>query len=404
LTTQLIGSSTTPDIAGGSGYIRWTKFVASASGTLTAIKAYALANDNFRVAIYSDNSGPDSLLSESNSTAVTSGQWNTISLGTSVSLTNGTAYWLAEQNQANNSSGYRSAAGVLYRYKAVAYGAFPNPASGYSSADNNELGIQGWGTVLANVTVDAPCPNTSITALAPTVTGSAVSTPPTATMAAAAPSPSVSTGVNATSSPPVATVACAALAPSVATTKSVTSSPPVATVAAAAPAPTVFLGTTVTISAPVATASVQAFTVVAGPLTGVTVAAPCALASSQAYTVSTTVLFHVILEAEYLQEAPDVNRAYVIGQDAAGSLVSGSAITQGDVDLCGERMEAQHDPAIATAAAAASVAGAVLAKSRLDGKRGKITIPPHCGLELWDVVRIDDEGCNLSGDYRVTGY
>jgi hypothetical protein len=115
--------------------------------------------------------------------------------------------------------------------------------------------------------------------------------------------------------------------------------------------------------------------------------------------------FHPILAASYAVEAPDVNRTYVVGTDATGAQVSGSAITQADVDLVGERLDAHHNPAIPTATVAAAVATAQLAKTRLDGSRAQITIPPHCGLELWDVLDVTDTLCNkASALYRVAGY
>ena len=137
---------------------------------------------------------------------------------------------------------------------------------------------------------------------------------------------------------------------------------------------------------------------------GVTVSPPAAIVSSQAYTVSTTVLFHVIWEAAYEIDIPQVNRSFIVGEDLAGSLVTGNAITQGEVDLVGERLEVQHTPAAITAAVAADVAVAVLGKNRLDGQKGKIIIPPHCALELWDVLNVVDTVADQSGNYRVSGY
>ena len=113
---------------------------------------------------------------------------------------------------------------------------------------------------------------------------------------------------------------------------------------------------------------------------------------------------HVILEAAYFTEAPDINRAYVVGADAAGAEVSGSAITQVDVDLVGERLAAHHDPAVYTAAVAAAVAAALLSAARLDVKHARIVIPPHCGLELWDVLIVVDTVANQNTTYRVNGY
>ncbi|MHB8085554.1 MAG: hypothetical protein ACYDHZ_06990 [Dehalococcoidia bacterium] len=114
--------------------------------------------------------------------------------------------------------------------------------------------------------------------------------------------------------------------------------------------------------------------------------------------------WHIIWEAAYEIDIPQVNRSFIVGEDLAGSLVTGNAIVQGEVDLVGERLEVQHTPAAITAAVAAGVAAVVLAKNRIDGKQGRILIPPHCALELWDVVNVVDAGANQSGSYRVSGY
>jgi len=115
-------------------------------------------------------------------------------------------------------------------------------------------------------------------------------------------------------------------------------------------------------------------------------------------------VFHVIITAVYSIDAPDINRIFIIGQDATGADVSGNAITQADVDLVGERLDVRHDPAIPSAAVASAVAAALLAAARLEGKHGTMTIPPHCGLELWDVLSVYDEVANQDTSYRVNGY
>jgi len=115
-------------------------------------------------------------------------------------------------------------------------------------------------------------------------------------------------------------------------------------------------------------------------------------------------VFHVIITAVYSIDAPDINRIFIIGQDATGADVSGNAITQADVDLVGERLDVRHDPAIPSAAAASAVATALLAAARMEGKHGTMTIPPHCGLELWDVLSVYDEVANQNTSYRVSGY
>lgn len=113
---------------------------------------------------------------------------------------------------------------------------------------------------------------------------------------------------------------------------------------------------------------------------------------------------HVILEAHYSAAAPDINRAYVVGAASTGDEVSGNASTSADIALVGERLEVKHDSAIPSVTVAAAVAAAILAASRLDSKHGRIVIPPHCGLELWDVLTIVDTVANQNTTYRVSGY
>jgi hypothetical protein len=57
-----------------------------------------------------------------------------------------------------------------------------------------------------------------------------------------------------------------------------------------------------------------------------------------------------------------------------------------------------------TAAIAAAVAAAQLAKARLDAGRAQVTIAPHCGVALWDVLTVSDDIANQAATYRVNGY
>jgi len=114
--------------------------------------------------------------------------------------------------------------------------------------------------------------------------------------------------------------------------------------------------------------------------------------------------YHPILEANYTAGSQELNRAFVIGVDSTGSTVSGSSATAAEANLVGERLDVRHNPTVTTASAAASVATALIAKARLNVAKGRITIPPHCGIELWDVLNIVDAGCNQSINYRVSGY
>jgi hypothetical protein len=113
---------------------------------------------------------------------------------------------------------------------------------------------------------------------------------------------------------------------------------------------------------------------------------------------------HLILEALYTTEAPDVNYSYVVGQDAAGNSVSGYAINNTEATLVGPRLDVRQDTAIPTAAVAASVAVATLGKMRLSSLQATVIIPPHCGVELWDVITVVDDGGNQNANYRVSGY
>lgn len=113
---------------------------------------------------------------------------------------------------------------------------------------------------------------------------------------------------------------------------------------------------------------------------------------------------HIIIEAEYSNVSPQVNRSFIIGQDLSGAAVTGEAVTSGEAALVGERLDVQHVPEAVTAAVAGYVAASVLAKARLGTKKAKITITPHCGLELWDVVNIFDEYGNQAANYRVASY
>lgn len=113
---------------------------------------------------------------------------------------------------------------------------------------------------------------------------------------------------------------------------------------------------------------------------------------------------HLILEGSYEIGSPEVNRSYVIGRDLSGSAVTGEAVTSGEAALVGERLDVQHTPEATSAAVAGYVAAAVLAKARLWTKKAKISITPHCGMELWDVVNIYDDYGNQAANYRVASY
>ena len=112
--------------------------------------------------------------------------------------------------------------------------------------------------------------------------------------------------------------------------------------------------------------------------------------------------YHVILDAQYITETPEVNRAYVIGRDAEGNPVHGADLEQSEIDLVGERLDFTLALSIPTSSKAADVADAMLKKQRLSKHRGFITIPPNAGAELWDVIQVTDKLCaQSSSKYRI---
>ncbi|MDD5494383.1 MAG: hypothetical protein PHG36_06925 [Dehalococcoidia bacterium] len=376
MATKLLGTDTAGDqTRSDNSYIDFQGFTAEASGQCSQIRVRGADSGNVAVALYGDNNGaPGSRLAYSGSVAVVADVWNEISIS-AVSITQGTKYHIAIQQETAGLFKYRALTGGQYFYQIKGtYPEFPSTASASGPAAY-ELSLQGW-ALSASIIIDAPCATSSSQAYAPAV--------------------SVMVEISA----PCAVSSSLAYAPLVGLVIDI--SPPAAASSSQAYAPAVSCGCT--LSVPAAASTSQAYVVVAGPVTDVDVSAPCALSSSQAYMVSTTVRFHVILEGSYFQESPDVNLSYVVGESVTGSEVFNSAVDQAEVDLVGERMEVQHDPAVPSATVAGYVAAAVLARSRLDKKKANITIPPHCGVELWDVVNVTDAAANQSVDYRVSGY
>jgi len=113
-------------------------------------------------------------------------------------------------------------------------------------------------------------------------------------------------------------------------------------------------------------------------------------------------LNHPILDPQYFDEPVQVNRVYVIGVDGDGNMVYGEAK---DNTINGEVLLTYPDSMITTRAMAEIVATNILAKARLSDPRGQIRIPVHCGLELWDVVKINDTYCDQDNTlFRVSGW
>ncbi len=113
---------------------------------------------------------------------------------------------------------------------------------------------------------------------------------------------------------------------------------------------------------------------------------------------------HYLFDGSYQEQPYPFNRVLVIGRDADGNQVLGAAENTTEINLVGERLELKYLPHISTPALAAQVAAAALHKARLQAKDGFITLPPNCGVELFDIISIYDRpGCQEGTSFRVVG-
>jgi uncharacterized protein (DUF2141 family) len=119
------------------GYAKATKVTLSDDNSqLITANFYAHTTGTYRLAIYSDNSGPNTKLWESSNTAAVPG-WNTIDISSGtpsgVTLTAGT-YWLVYQwNSANAGPSYTAGAMGDGKSVPMTYGSFPSTWSAGSS-------------------------------------------------------------------------------------------------------------------------------------------------------------------------------------------------------------------------------------------------------------------------------
>jgi len=104
-TTSIAGAS--PG-GGSAGKILATKYTLSQAGAVTQVSIYSAISGNVKTAIYADNSGaPGNLLVANNApTAVSAGQWTTISIGPT-NLAAGT-YWIAFNEDVNSMRMWKS--------------------------------------------------------------------------------------------------------------------------------------------------------------------------------------------------------------------------------------------------------------------------------------------------------
>ena len=142
---QLLGT-TSVNNSSSTHSIWYSKFAATASGNVTAIKIYATSGGSgtTEVGIYNDNAGqPGTLLAVNNtSTSVTSGSWITIPLTSTAHIVNGTSYWLASR-ETTVLIGCATVGGTMYTQEATS---LPSTATAVPDVNwpNAKVNIQGW--------------------------------------------------------------------------------------------------------------------------------------------------------------------------------------------------------------------------------------------------------------------
>lgn len=109
-----------------NNYILAYKYIPTSDGDLISIGVnfVSSSSNQFRIAIYDDNSNyPNILLAESSSVVISESGWNDINI-TGVSLVNGQTYWISFQQNSNSPNEYVLVSGLGYYYS-YSYNSFP---------------------------------------------------------------------------------------------------------------------------------------------------------------------------------------------------------------------------------------------------------------------------------------
>ena len=119
-------------------------------------------------------------------------------------------------------------------------------------------------------------------------------------------------------------------------------------------------------------------------------------AEAVAYSYGTD---HDLLAGRYRDVAPPSNRAQVFGEG-----VFAEAFDWPRIEESYDRTTQVIDANLTTAGEAADRADAVLREAALDALNGRITVPPNCGQELYDVIEVTDAVAGLvAAKRRVLG-
>jgi hypothetical protein len=357
-----------------NNYAVWDRFICSITGRCTEIHIKLNGSCEVKVALYADNSGtPGTLLAKKDAGTSCVAGWNTILFESPCDLISGIKYWLAIAcNMTSNYAGYLTQTSDGHKLKSITYSSWTWVANPPDLITNNAYisMLAGWGIlVLAPAGISQPVsyglPKLNISfKLFGLAQPQSVGAPAVVTSAPIIYAPGIAqvVGVGAP-----ALIYLQVIAPSGLVQSAAIGIPSTGIVETLSPQ-------------------------------GISVIVSCGRPTLLKY------VWHVILDGRYSVESPEKNRIYIIGRDQYGNPVYGTALDYTELGLVGERLDFQQELAIPTAGQAESMAGAILSKMRLTGKRGVILIPPNCGQELFDVVQISDSGANQQAvSFRVIG-
>ena len=114
---------------------------------------------------------------------------------------------------------------------------------------------------------------------------------------------------------------------------------------------------------------------------------------------------HYILYGAWGKGGKGENRVTVIGTDEEGNMICGAAADDADIADVGERLDIRIEQGVKGAEDSQSLACAALSRARLEYSSGYLVMPPHCGMELWDVIEVNNELASpATSRFRVTGY
>ncbi|MBX4187217.1 MAG: right-handed parallel beta-helix repeat-containing protein, partial [Candidatus Doudnabacteria bacterium] len=159
LTTQGSAAASAPNTLAASQFT-----MPNENGTVTSMSVYfstaaAAPNNQYQVAIYSNNGGtPGNLVAASATGTIGANSWNTLSV--SASLTANTVYWLALNSNGTSAANYNAAGAGASYYHAQAFGTMP-ASFGAGTPSTTQISIYATYTP-AGAPVDTTPPTVSI--------------------------------------------------------------------------------------------------------------------------------------------------------------------------------------------------------------------------------------------------